>query len=118
MLWKTLAPKEKIEIPPWTEERVINTMRALIREELFAVFKERPGSSIEDLDHAVLAYLSRVCKVHEEHALGNKVDEALTNALNTHASVHQIHEAQIKRYVAEVMNTGTADVKFHWKIPG
>ena len=78
------------------------TLQEVVRAELLAVFEERPGSTMEGLDGAMLRYLSRICKVHEETALTNQVDAALGSALQTYCAVNKLEERMVRKEFGEL----------------
>lgn len=95
-----------IERLSFTEEHMDalrEVLQATVRAELLRIFEERPGTTMEGLDGAVLRYLSRISKVHEENAIGNKVDQALSNAFDIYRKVHELEEKHIRKVVYDML---------------
>ena len=80
-------------------------LREVLREELKLIFERSNllSGAAGSTEHTILCALSAISKVHEENALGNKIDKALANAFDVYKSVAGMEQQLIEEIVKKHM---------------
>lgn len=87
----------------------INELRLVIREilraELQMIFSKSNllSGAHGSVENTILNSISSISKVHEENAIGNKVDAALAKSLDIYRQVNQIEEQLMVKIAKKVM---------------